>query len=139
LIFSSSLSYYRPLVQQKQKHQTKQVQYEKESNRLSIRLGDTFRHNVAKAFFVTDVFAVFALHTGCVQEELAAIGAQDNLVKLSLDELVAVLLVDAVLALSDRSHTAKTTASSVVRSLANIRLDFIHTGATLTTKGKASR
>jgi hypothetical protein len=63
---------------------------------------------VAEALLVTDVLAVVALHAGRVEEELAAVGAEDDGVELPLNELVAVLLVDLFLALANGALTAET-------------------------------
>ena len=68
------------------------------------------------------VSTVFALVPNCVEQELVAERAEDDLVELPLHELVSVHLVDFILALTNSSLTAKT-AGSVDRPLANVLLD----------------
>jgi hypothetical protein len=55
---------------------------------------------VIEALLVADVATVFALHASCIEQELAAVGAKDDGVKLLLDKLVAVLLVNLFFAFS---------------------------------------
>lgn len=74
------------------------------------------------------VLAVLALHAGALEEELAAQRAEDYGVKLLLDELVPVLLVDLLLALA---HGALSTESAgVVRAFPDVRLDCARASAT---------
>lgn len=73
------------------------------------------------ALGVAGVFAVLALHTGALEEELSAQCAENDRVKLLLDELVAVLLVHRVLALADGALT--TESACIVGAFPNVRLD----------------
>ena len=69
------------------------------------------------------VLAVFALHAGALEEELAAKSAEYDGVELLLDKLVPVLLVDRVLALTHGALTTET--AGVVGSLADVRFDCV--------------
>lgn len=71
--------------------------------RLRITLANTLRNDARVALRVAGVLAVLALHPGGVLEELATERAAHNVVELLLDELVAVHLVDVLLALADGS------------------------------------
>lgn len=73
----------------------------------SVRLGDTFRDNAFITLLVACIATILALIADSVEQEVATEGAQHELVELSLDELVAVHLMDITLALSDGSLTAK--------------------------------
>lgn len=81
------------------------------------------------------VLAVFALHAGALEEELAAESAEHDGVELLLDKLVPVLLVDRVLALANGALTTET--AGVVRSLADVRFDCVD-GAESASHGMAS-
>jgi hypothetical protein len=70
---------------------------------------------------VTSVPAVLALIAKCVEKELVAKGAENNLVELLLDELVAVHLVHFALAFTDGALASETTR--IERPLTNILLD----------------
>jgi hypothetical protein len=60
---------------------------------------------------VARVLAIFTLVSDCVQQELAAESAKDDLVKLALHELVAVHLMHLVLASADCALTSETSGS----------------------------
>lgn len=75
------------------------------------------------ALGVTSVLAVLALHAGALQEELAAQCAQNDRVELLLDELVAVLLMNGVLALANGALTTET--SRIVGAFPDVRLDCV--------------
>ena len=66
-----------------------------------IGLADTFCDDFGIAAFMTEVLAVFTLHAGCVLEELSAKSTAHDAVKLLVDELVAVLLLNLLLPLAD--------------------------------------
>jgi hypothetical protein len=60
---------------------------------------------------VTGVTTVLALITFTGEQKLLAEGAQDWLIELTLNELVAVHLKDIALALSDSALTSETTVT----------------------------
>lgn len=68
---------------------------------LGVGLADALRDDARVALGVAGVLAVLALHAGRVREELSAQGAAHDVVELLGDELVAVHLVDLLLALPD--------------------------------------
>ncbi len=69
--------------------------------RLGIALANALGDDTRITLCVASVLAVLALHAGRVLEEVAAKGASHNVVELVLDELMAVHLVDLLLALAD--------------------------------------
>lgn len=75
---------------------------------LSVTLADTFGDDAGITLGVASVLAVLTLHTGRVLEEVAAQRTSHDVVELVLDELVAVHLVDLLLALTDSALSAKT-------------------------------
>ena len=74
---------------------------------------------------MTGVPTVLALVSGRVEQKLVAEGTEDDLVELPLDELVAVHLVDFVLALTDCTLTAET-PRGIQRPLTDVLLDCGH-------------
>ena len=70
---------------------------------------------------MTCISTVFALVSGCVEEELVAECAEDDLVELLLNEFVTVHLVDLLFALTKSALAAKTT--SIHWALPDILLD----------------
>ena len=64
---------------------------------------------------------VFALIAGRIEQELVAERAEDDLVELPLDELVAVHLVNFALALTDSALTTETPC--IQRAFPDILLD----------------
>jgi hypothetical protein len=56
---------------------------------------------------VASIPAVFTLVTECIEEELIAERAEDELVELLLDELVSIHFVDLILAFTDSALSAK--------------------------------
>ena len=77
------------------------------------------------ALLVAGVPTVLALVASRIQQEFVAERAQDDLVELPLDELVAVHLVDFVLALTDCTLTAET-PRGIQRPLTDVLLDCGH-------------
>lgn len=75
---------------------------------LGIRLGDALGDHLLVALFVASVSAVCALHAGSVLEKLAAKRASHNVVKLLLDKLVAILLHNFLLALTNGTLAVET-------------------------------
>jgi len=80
---------------------------------LCVRLADTLRNHACIALRVASIFAVFALHTSRVLQEIAAQCTTHNIVELLLDKFVAVHLVDLLLALTDGTLSVK---SNIKRS-----------------------
>ena len=75
---------------------------------LIIRLADTFCDNFGIALCMTSIFAVCTLHAGRVFEEVPTKRASHDIVKLLLDELVALFLVNFFLFLSNGSLSIQT-------------------------------
>lgn len=92
-----------------------------ETNRVGVALRNALGDDLLVAVLVAGVLAVFALHAGALEEELAAEGAEDDGVELLLDELVTVLLVYLLLALANGALS--TESAGVIRTLPNVRLD----------------
>lgn len=72
---------------------------------------------------MTCVTAILALVSSSVEKELVAESAEHELIELLLHELVAVHLVDFVLALANRALTAET-SWSIQRTLAYVLLHY---------------
>lgn len=94
-------------------------------------LGDTLGNDLLVALLVARVLAVLALVPECIHQELAAEGAEDDLVELPLHELVPVHLVDFVLPGTHGTLSAETTRS-VESTLADILLDCVTSSAFIT-------
>lgn len=94
-----------------------------------VTLADTLCNHAGIALGMAGVLAVLALHAGGVLEEIAAKRAAHNVVELVLDELVAVHLVDFLLALTNSALSAK---SKVNRAAVRVRLDEAHLQLDLT-------
>lgn len=75
---------------------------------LIVCFADTLGDNLRVALLVASVLAVGALHTGSVLEEVAAEGATHDVVELLGDELVALLLVNLLLLLTNCTLTVET-------------------------------
>lgn len=71
-----------------------------------IRLGNALGDDLGIALLVAGISAIFALVSTPLEKELVAEGAEDDLVELTLNELVAVHLVDFSLSHSDSATTA---------------------------------
>lgn len=91
------------------------------THRVGVALGDALGDDLLVAILVARVFAVLALHPRALEEELAAERAQHDGVELLLDKLVAVLLVDLLLALANGALSTQSTC--IVGSLSHVRLD----------------
>jgi len=77
-------------------------------NHLRVALADTLGDHARITLGVASVLAFLALHAGRVLEELGAESAAHNVVELLLNELVAVHLVNLLLALTDSTLTPET-------------------------------
>jgi hypothetical protein len=66
--------------------------------RLGIGLGDAFGDDFAVAILVACELAVCTLHTGSILEKFSTQSATHDVVKLLLDKLVSILLVNFFLA-----------------------------------------
>jgi hypothetical protein len=73
-----------------------------------VCFADTLCNHVSVAFPVASVFAVCALHTGRVFEEVSAQGTSHDVVELLLNEFVAVHFVYLLLSLTNSTFTVKT-------------------------------
>lgn len=80
---------------------------------LCIGLADTFCNHACIALRVASVFAVFALHTRRVLEEIATQCTTHDVVELLLHELVTIHLVDLFLPLADSTLSVE---SNIERS-----------------------
>lgn len=69
--------------------------------RFRVGLADTLRNHTGIALCVAGIFAIFALHTGRVLEEIAAQSTPHDVVELLLHKLVAVHLMNLFLALAN--------------------------------------
>lgn len=76
--------------------------------RFVIRLADTFCHHFRIAFFMTSVFAICALHSSSVFQEVSTKSATHNIVKLLSDKLVALLFMDLLFLLAHGTLSIKT-------------------------------
>lgn len=76
--------------------------------RFCVGLGDALGDHLLVAFLVARVLAVGTLHASRILEEIAAEGAPHDVIELLLDELVAVLLVDFLLALTNGALAVET-------------------------------
>lgn len=88
-----------------------------------VALTDALGNDALVALGVASVFAVLALHAGRVFEEIAAESTAHDVVELMLDKLVAVHLVDFLLALADG---ALSTETDVDGSSIFVLLDKVH-------------
>jgi hypothetical protein len=88
-----------------------------------ITLADTFRHHAGVTLGVASVFAVFALHSRGVLEEIPTESTTHNVVELVLDELVTEHLVNLLLALTNGTLSTK---SEIHRSAIRVGLDEGH-------------
>lgn len=91
--------------------------------RLSIGLRDTLRDNLRVALLVARKFAIGTLHTSRVLEEVAAKRASHDVVKLLLDKLVAILLMNFVFLLTNGTLSTK---SKIVVALFLVLLHKAH-------------
>lgn len=99
---------------------------------LVVRLADTLGHHLGVAFLMASVLAVGALHPGGVFKKVAAEGTAHDVVELLSDELVALLLVDLLLLLSNCTLAVETDVErSSVLQLLGYRLCQSNGGATL--------
>ena len=73
-----------------------------------VGLRDTFCYHLGITLLMTSIFAIRALHPGCVLEKLATKCATHNVVELLLHEFVTILFVHFFLLLPDRTFSAKT-------------------------------
>lgn len=92
-----------------------------------IALADTLGDDAGIAFVVAGILAVFALHTSRVLEEIPAKRTTHDVVELVLDKLVAIHLVDFLLALSNSALSSKTKirlSLSVFLDEAELELDL---------------
>lgn len=88
-----------------------------------VRLGDTLGDNLLVAFLVTGIPTILALVSHSIDQEGIAERAQDELVELTLNELVSIHFVNFFFPLANRALTAETTWG-IQRTLANILLDY---------------
>ena len=82
---------------------------------LCVRFADTFRDDLCAAFLVACVFAVLALHTGRVLEEVAAHRTAHDVIKLLEHKFVTIKLMDLFFSL----------AYSTLPTQANVKRSFI--------------
>jgi len=75
--------------------------------RFGIGLADTLGDDTRVALGVAGIFAVFALHSGGILEEIAAQSTSHDVVELLRYELMAVHLVDLFLPLSDGTFSVE--------------------------------
>lgn len=75
---------------------------------LRIRFADTFGNDFRIALLMARIFAILALHTGGVFQELSAKGTTHDVVELLKNKFMAVKFVDLFFALSDGAFTIKT-------------------------------
>ena len=73
-----------------------------------IRFADTFGNNFRVALFMARIFAIPALHTGGVFQELPAKGTTHDVVELLEHKLMAVKFMDFFFALANGAFTVKT-------------------------------
>lgn len=76
--------------------------------RFVICLADTLGDDFRIAFSVAGVLTILALHAGRVLEQVSAESTSHNVVKLLLDKLVALLLVNLFFLLSDSALSIET-------------------------------
>lgn len=94
-------------------------QYKRRTTYPRIGFRYTLGNHLLVALLVTGVSAVLALITEGIEQELAAEGAENELVELLLNEFMSVHLVHLVLAFSNGTLTAK----RFHRAFADILLD----------------
>lgn len=82
---------------------------------LGVRFADTLGDDLGKAVLVASVLAVRALHAGGVLEEIATVCAAHDVVEGLHGELVAVLLDDILLLLTNGAFTSKTDVEFALR------------------------
>jgi hypothetical protein len=95
------------------------VQQSKWTHRVRSRFRDTFGEYLLVAFLMTSIATILALVPGGIEKEFVAICAENDLVKLLRNELVAIQLVN-LFALANGNLTCET---GVHRTLSYILLD----------------
>jgi hypothetical protein len=98
-----------------------QSQSDEPTDRIGITLRDTLGDHLLVALLVTSVPTIFALVPGSIEQELAAISAKHNLVKLLWDEFMAIHLVN----FTSFSNGDLTRQTSVHGAFADIFLNYI--------------
>lgn len=90
---------------------------------LGIRLADTFGNNAGVALRVAGIFAVLALHTGRVLEEVTTECTAHDVVELPLHKLVSIHIVNFLLSLANSTLSTQSGAkfSFVVRRLDEVQ------------------
>ena len=76
--------------------------------RFVISFADTLCDDLGKAFLVASVFAVFALHSDGVFQEVAAKSASHDVVEVLRNEFMSVHFMDLFLPLADGSFSVQT-------------------------------
>ena len=88
---------------------------------LGVRLCDAFCDDFPVALFVTCEFTIGTLHSSGIFQKFSTKRATHDVVELLLDELVAILLVDFLLLLTNSTLTTK---SKIEILLVFVLLDY---------------
>ena len=75
---------------------------------LRIRFADTFSNDLGVAFFMACIFAILALHTSGILQELSTKSTTHDIVELLEHKFMAVKFMDLFFALADGTFTIKT-------------------------------